>query len=83
MASGKPVIAVNEGGFLETVTPQTGVLVAPSQVNIVNAIKTLSRNPESYKEACVARAREFNPARFEERIKKAVENAYSAHQRTL
>jgi glycosyltransferase involved in cell wall biosynthesis len=83
MASGKPVIAVNEGGFLETVTPQTGVLVAPSQVNIVNAIKTLSRNPESYKEACIARAREFNLAHFEERIKKAVENAYSAHQRTL
>ena len=83
MASGKPVIAVNEGGFLETVTPQTGVLVAPSQVNIVNAIKTLSRNPESYKDACVARAQEFNPAHFEEGIKKAVENAYSAHQRTL
>jgi len=83
MASGKPVVAVDEGGFRETVTPRTGILVEPSQVNIVNAIKTLSRNPESYKEACVARAREFNPAHFEEQIKKAVENAYSAHQRTL
>jgi glycosyltransferase involved in cell wall biosynthesis len=83
MASGKPVIAVDEGGFRETVTPQTGVLVEPSQVNIVNAIKTLRRNPESYKEACLARAREFTPAHFEEQIKKAVENAYSAHQRTL
>jgi glycosyltransferase involved in cell wall biosynthesis len=83
MASGKPVIAVDEGGFRETVTPQTGMLVEPSQVNIVNAIKTLSRNPESYREACIARSKEFNLLHFEERIKKAVENAYSAHQRTL
>lgn len=83
MASGKPVVAVDEGGYRETVTPGTGMLVEPSQVNIVNAIKTLSRNPESYREACVARAREFDLPHFEERIKKAVENAYSAHQRTL
>ncbi|MDD1684064.1 MAG: glycosyltransferase [Methanoregula sp.] len=83
MASGKPVVAVNEGGFRETVTPETGILVEPSQVNIVNAIKTLSRNPESYREACIARAREFDLAHFEAGIKKAVENAYSAHQRTL
>jgi glycosyltransferase involved in cell wall biosynthesis len=83
MASGKPVVAVNEGGFRETVTPQTGMLVKPIQVDIVNAIKTLSRDPESYREACIARAREFDLPHFEEKIKKAVENAYSAHQRTL
>jgi glycosyltransferase involved in cell wall biosynthesis len=83
MASGKPVVAVDEGGFRETVTPQTGVLVEPFQVNIVNAIKTLNRNTESYREVCIARAREFDLPHFTERIKKAVENAYSAHQRTL
>jgi glycosyltransferase involved in cell wall biosynthesis len=83
MASGKPVVAMDEGGFRETVTSETGVLTGPSQVNIVNAIKTLSRNPESYREACIARAREFDLPHFEDRIKKAVENAYSAHQRTL
>jgi glycosyltransferase involved in cell wall biosynthesis len=83
MASGKPVVAVDEGGFRETVTPETGILVKPSQVNIVNAIKTLSRNPESYREACIARAREFDLVHFEEKIKKAVENAFSAHKRTL
>jgi glycosyltransferase involved in cell wall biosynthesis len=83
MASGKPVIAVDEGGFRETVTPQTGMLVEPSLVNIVNAIKTLSRNPESYREACIARAREFDLPHFEDRIKTAAENAYSAPQRTL
>jgi glycosyltransferase involved in cell wall biosynthesis len=83
MASGKPVIAVNEGGFRETVTPQTGILVEPSPVDIVNAIKTLNRNPESYKQACMARAREFDLPHFTERIQEAVENAYSAYQRTL
>jgi len=83
MASGKPVLAVDEGGFRETVTPQTGVLVEPSQAIIINAVKTLTRNPESYKNACIARAREFDLPVFEEKIKKAVDNAYSAHQRTL
>jgi len=83
MASGKPVIAVDEGGFRETVTPQTGMLVEPSQEIIISAIKTISRNPESYREASIARAREFDLPHFEERIKKVVGNAYSAHQRTL
>ena len=83
MASGKPVVAVNEGGFRETVTPQTGMLVEPSQDIIIEAVKTVSRDPESYREACIARAREFDLPHFEEQIKKAVENAYSAHQRTL
>ena len=77
MASGKPVLAVDEGGFRETVTKETGMLVKPSQVNIVNAIKTLNRNPESYREACVARAREFDLPHFEERFKKAVNDAYT------
>jgi len=83
MASGKPVIAVDEGGFQETVTPQTGLLVKPSQVIILNAVKTLSGNPESFQNACIYRAREFDLAVFEEKIKKAVNNAFSAHQRTL
>jgi glycosyltransferase involved in cell wall biosynthesis len=82
MASGKPVVAMDEGGFRETVTPQTGILVEPSTVDIVNAIKILNRNPESYKEACIARAREFDLSHFAERIKMAVENTYSANQRT-
>jgi glycosyltransferase involved in cell wall biosynthesis len=83
MASGKPVVAVDEGGFRETVTPETGMLVEPSQVNIVNAIKTLNRDPESYREACIARAREFNLTIFTKKITSAVNNAYSASQRTV
>jgi len=83
MASGKPVVAVNEGGFRETVTPDTGMLVQPSQVNIVNAIKTLSRNPESFKGACLARALEFDLSHFRERLNHVVEETVSAYQGTL
>jgi glycosyltransferase involved in cell wall biosynthesis len=83
MASGKPVVAVDEGGFRETITPQTGFLTESSQDKIINAIKIVNKDPESYKEACIARAREFDLLQFTGKIKKAVENAFSAHQRTL
>jgi glycosyltransferase involved in cell wall biosynthesis len=83
MASGKPVIAVDEGGFRETVTSGTGLLTEPSPINIVNAIKTMSRNPESYREACIARAREFDLTIFTKKISSEVNDAYSAAQRTV
>jgi glycosyltransferase involved in cell wall biosynthesis len=83
MACGKPVIAVDEGGFRETVTPETGILVRPDVDAIIEAIGTLRSNPEKYQTACMARAHEFDISPFEEKIKVAVENAYSAHQRTL
>ncbi len=83
MASGKPVLAVDEGGFRETVTPQTGILVEPSLVSLINGIKTLSRDPASRHDACLARAREFDLPIFERKILSAVNDAYSAAQRTV
>ncbi len=77
MACGKPVVAVNEGGFRETVTQETGVLVEPSADNIAKAIKTVNMNPESCKEACMKRAKEFDLKHFSKRIKDAVEKTYS------
>lgn len=82
MASGKPVIAVNEGGFRETVTPQTGILVPRTHEDIANAVNTLSKNPEAGKEACIARAGEFDLVHFNKRLQKAVEHAFSAYQGT-
>jgi len=82
MASGKPVVAVNEGGFRETVTSATGMLVEPSAESIITAIKTLGKNPASYRDACIARAREFDISRFEAGIKKAVETASPQPQET-
>ena len=71
MASGKPVVAVDEGGYRETVTDKTGVLVAPSADSLAKAIRLVAQHPESYKEACLARARDFDLVPFIEQIKAA------------
>ena len=83
MASGKPVVAVDEGGYRETVTPQTGLLVQPTDRFITDAIKTLSRQPESYQNACIDRARDFDISIFRKKIRSTVKNGYSAYQGTL
>ncbi len=73
MASGKPVVAVNEGGFRETVTPETGILVQPDAESIIGAVRSLSKNPEHYHDACIARAQEFNQKEFSERLRALVD----------
>ena len=69
MASGKPVVAVDEGGFRETVTEKTGLLVEPSIDSLVKAIRIIGTNPERYREACLIRAMEFDLARFNTELK--------------
>lgn len=64
MASGKPVVAVDAGGFRETVTPDTGILVPPDEDHIIQAVKFISKDPERYHDACIARAREFDSGKF-------------------
>jgi len=77
MASGKPVIAVDEGGFRETVTPQTGMLVSASHADIIDAVKDLSENPASFHDACIRRAKEFDLKIFEGQIRSIVEETRS------
>ncbi|OPX65143.1 MULTISPECIES: glycosyltransferase [unclassified Methanoregula] len=72
MASGKPVVAVDEGGFRETVTPDTGILVHPEPQGISDAIIAVGRSPEKYHEACVARAKEFDIRKFADQLKRIV-----------
>jgi glycosyltransferase involved in cell wall biosynthesis len=72
MASGKPVVALDEGGYRETVTSATGMLVSPDVGSIVAAVRGVSKNPAQYREACEARAREFDIVGFREQIKSAV-----------
>jgi len=79
MASGKPVIAVDEGGFRETITSETGMLVEASQDAIIAAIKKISQNPASFREACIERAKQFDLSIFNERITSAVKSVYSPH----
>jgi len=72
MASGKPVVAVNQGGYCETVTDSTGFLVSPDVSDLVQAVKKISQDPESYRSACLKRASEFCIERFSTQIWDAV-----------
>lgn len=72
MAAGKPVVAVNEGGFRETVTAETGMLVNADPGRIASAVRAVSADPERYREACLARARLFDLSVFADRIRRVV-----------
>lgn len=71
MASGKPVVAVREGGFLETVIDGvTGRLVEPRADDIVGAVREISdKGCLPYKDACRERAGDFSKERFVRLIK--------------
>ncbi len=91
LASGKPVIASNEGGYRYIVVDgKMGMLVnfidAPAEdaaaldknsVVLAEAIRKVSenlrQNPDMYKEACLARAREFDVIVFIQKIKDQIE----------
>jgi glycosyltransferase involved in cell wall biosynthesis len=75
MASGKPVVAVDEGGFRETVTPETGVLVEADVGAIMRGVLAVSKDPEHYRDACLRRAEVFALPRFAEEIHAAVDDA--------
>lgn len=76
MASGKPVIAPNEGGYKETViNGVTGGLIDDiSPEALVTAIKGMGQEPEKYRDACVKQAKIFDTCIFIEKIKNIIEN---------
>lgn len=77
MAAGKAVIAVEEGGYRETVVPEeTGWLVPPSPSDLATAIA--SARPEKLERmrpSCERRARLFDTRLFMERMRRAVQAA--------
>jgi glycosyltransferase involved in cell wall biosynthesis len=75
MASGKPVIAPNEGGYKETVIPnKTGILIDNINENkLVEAIKIMRKNPKKYKIACLKQAKKFDTKVFIKKIKELIE----------
>jgi glycosyltransferase involved in cell wall biosynthesis len=77
MASGKPVIAVAEGGFLETVTLDCGIFIHPDLHELISAIKTISNDPAQFKDACIHRASQFDISRFSKEITDAVKKITS------
>jgi glycosyltransferase involved in cell wall biosynthesis len=78
MASGKPVIAPNEGGYKETIiNGKTGILIDDINENkIAEAIKKLgekiNKNPLRFKDSCQKQAKKFDIAIFINKIKKIV-----------
>ena len=71
MASGKCVLATDEGGYRETVVPgETGLLLPPDPQAFADAITGLDESRlRSMRDACVARARMFDEAAFLERMR--------------
>ena len=73
MAAGKPVIAVKEGGYLESVIDGvTGMLVEADVESIVKAVGIISKNPEEYKDAGMERARMFEESIFIKKMKDVI-----------
>jgi glycosyltransferase involved in cell wall biosynthesis len=69
MASGKPVVAVNEGGYRETViNGVTGLLVNADVPSLVEAVRNVSQKPGRFKDACIDRSKFFDIGTFDERI---------------
>ena len=74
MAAGKPVIAVKEGGYLESVIDGvTGMLVDADVESIVKAVGIISKNPEEYKDACLERAKIFDKSVFIKKMKEVID----------
>ncbi len=77
MASGKAVVAVNEGGFKETVlNGKTGFLVPANAGALAAAVEKVSKNPGKFKAACIARAKNFDATCFVEGVKKEISKIF-------
>ncbi len=74
MASGKPVIAPNEGGCKETIiNRETGILINNiNDFKLVKAIKEINKNPEKYKKDCIKQAKKFDVEIFVEKMEKEI-----------
>jgi len=77
MASGKAVVAVREGGYLESViNGETGFLVPADVPSLVKAVLSVSQNPERFRDACISQSRLFDISVFEERLKTQIQTLW-------
>ncbi len=72
MACGKPVVAVNEGGYKETINKTVGILTKPKDYKLAEAVKIVSQNPEKFKNNCIKRAKKYSLENFHQKIKKVL-----------
>lgn len=69
MASGKPVIAVREGGYIESVIDgKTGVLIDSNAYALIRAIKSMPSDLSVFHDACVEQSRKFDVSNFLSRM---------------
>lgn len=75
MASGKPVIAPNEGGYKETVIDGiTGRLIDNIDENkLAEAIIEIGNDPKKYKSSCLKQAQKFDTKIFIKKIRRLLE----------
>lgn len=78
MAAGKPVVAVNEGGYQETVVHGiTGYLIDPTVSALTQAVSKVASDPTRYTAACIERAKLFDTAttvaQFTEQLEQLVQ----------
>ncbi|WP_214035445.1 glycosyltransferase [Methanospirillum sp.] len=77
MAAGKPVVAVYEGGYKETVADgYTGLLVAPVAAEIAGAIRDVDQDPSRFGHEARKRAELFDYKIFKEQLEKYVQTCY-------
>jgi len=73
MASGKAVVAMNEGGCRETViNDSTGLLISASIDEIVDAVCTISGDPAKFKENCIKQSWKFDVDIFLTEMRKTI-----------
>src|SRR4030042_2215504 len=74
MASGKPVIAPNEGGYKESIIDgKQGILIDDIDADkLAEAIKKIGKNPKKFKNACLKQAKKFDTSEFIKKIKQEI-----------
>ncbi|HWQ66243.1 MAG TPA: glycosyltransferase [Methanospirillum sp.] len=82
MACGKPVVAVKEGGYLETVVDgHTGILISPDPDAICAGIEMIEQDPSQYAQACLTQARAFDYKLFKQQLSMYVHTLTGAYDR--
>lgn len=75
MASGKPVVAVAEGGFTETIiNGKTGLLVDANKDQLVMAVREVSKDPGKFKEHCIRRSKDFDSSIYFNKLSSFIQN---------
>lgn len=83
LACGRPVIAFKAGGFLETLSPKTALFFKQQTTSsLTTALKQF--NPQSFNSKdCLIQAHKFSKASFMLNFKKATQNLWQLHQKTI